>query len=430
MANAADNQAGTTGALRDASGGGMAGEHAAAGPFRFLVAPATSDESNLLRLPLVSVGCWAVDDVRFAFDSSFVNADCSGGGGPPEDIRVELAALQSLRDDNAGCPLALFGHADPVGDDSYNKALSERRARAIYALLIFKTDPDTALSYWQGIARTENWGQPQSDAMKAFVSGSGKDSSGGLVRTYMQLLSDAGPAMAKTDFLAQGTGADRKGDFQGCSEFNPLVVFSQEKQAAFDQAKADNDGPGIEERNKANAPNRRVLGLLFRQGSKVDPALWPCPRAADGIAGCKRRFWADGETRRSTHLPGDDRTFDTTGDTFACRFYQRLSTGTPCHSVAGDDCYIYLRLFDDAFQTVQAGVDYRLRGLNRGFNVEAKSNADGIVLHNNLPDDHYVLESGDAAEVVEVFYRRDQALHDGQPWELRLRTADGEPGEA
>ena len=241
----------------------------------------------------------------------------------------------------------------------------------------------------------------------------------------MQLLSEPGPALAKTDFLAQGAGHDRKGDFQGCSEFNPLLIFSQEKQATFDQAKQQNDGPGITERNAANAPNRRVMGLLFRKGTRIDPAQWPCPRAAEGIAGCKKRFWADGDARRSTHLPGQDRSFDDTGTTFACRFYQRISAGSPCHSFAGEDCFIFLKLFDDTFEHVLAGVDYRLRGLNRGFSVDAKTNEEGIVLHNSLPDDHYVLESGDASEVVEVFYRLDQQLHEGKPWNMRMRAAAG-----
>src|ERR1035441_9549451 len=32
-------------------------------------------------------------------------------------------------------PLAIFGHADPVGSDIYNKKLSGRRAMAVYGLL-------------------------------------------------------------------------------------------------------------------------------------------------------------------------------------------------------------------------------------------------------------------------------------------------------
>jgi len=33
--------------------------------------------------------------------------------------------------DHPACPLSVFGHADPVGSDDYNKALSGRRAMAV-----------------------------------------------------------------------------------------------------------------------------------------------------------------------------------------------------------------------------------------------------------------------------------------------------------
>ena len=65
------------------------------------------------------------------------------------------------------------------------------------------------------------------------------------------------------DFLARQQDSLGKGDFQGCSEFNPLLIFSQQKNNEFD---ADKDKS---KRNLENAPNRRVLVLLFRPGSKV-----------------------------------------------------------------------------------------------------------------------------------------------------------------
>ena len=332
---------GGPGGIHEASAGGITGEFESPDPQLFLTGTATEDQFNTLQLPLIPIACWGVDDIRFAFDSSFVDADSSGGAGPPVDIRVELGALKDLVDKHPLCPLSLFGHADPVGSDVYNKALSERRAKAIYALLIFKSEPDTALSYWQSISRAENWGADQQNRMQSFV-GQNTGAGGSVMRAYMQKLSDPGPALSKTDFLAQGAGADRKGDFQGCSEFNPLLLFSQEKQAQFDQAKQNNDQAGIADRNDQNAINRRVLGLMFRKGSRVDPTKWPCPRASEGIAGCTKRFWSDGETRRSKHLSGEDRRFQKTADTFACRFYQRLAGPSPCEGASR----LRVRLYD------------------------------------------------------------------------------------
>jgi hypothetical protein len=346
------------GSLQTTSPGGVTGDHADASRLQLFAGTSTDDQFNTARLPLVPIACWSVDDIRFAFDSSFVDADCSGGAPPHEDIRHEMELLKVLADTNQGCPLSLFGHADPVGSDVYNKSLSERRAKAIYALLIFKSEPDVALGYWQGIASAESWGTSQKNRMQSLIDANGSSTDGGLMRAYMKILSEPAPVLSKTDFLAQGTGGERKGDFQGCSEFNPLVIFSQEKQAEFDQARTNNDTDGIARRNAQNAQNRRVLGLFFRKGSKVDPAKWPCPRASEGIAGCVKRFWSDGETRRSTHLPNRvDRHFDDKQDTFACRFYQRLAADSPCETAT----QIFLLQIRDFQEKPLAGEEFRLQ---------------------------------------------------------------------
>ena len=47
--------------------------------------------------------------------------------------------------------------------------------------------------------------------------------------------------------------------------------------------------------------------LLFQKGVKVDPTKWPCPRAMEGVADCIKRFWSNGEAKRSTRLPDKDR---------------------------------------------------------------------------------------------------------------------------
>jgi hypothetical protein len=113
------------GVIHGASEGGVAGKHPPADPFQILVGPSTSGEFNTARLRLIPVACWRVDDIRFHFGSSFVT---------PE-IETELRHLASLVHDHSGCPLAIFGHADPVGSDDYNKGLSGRRAAVIYGML-------------------------------------------------------------------------------------------------------------------------------------------------------------------------------------------------------------------------------------------------------------------------------------------------------
>jgi len=131
--------------------------------------------------------------------------------------------------------------------------------------------------------------------------------------------------VADTDFLARGEDKDLKGDVQGCSEFNPLLIFSQAKQRQFA------DPSRHKARNEANKPNRRVMVLLFRPGSRVDPQRWPCPRARENTTGCRRRFFSD-FGRRLANGP-EDREFEKTKDTFACRFYDRLVNSSPCEII-------------------------------------------------------------------------------------------------
>lgn len=325
------------GVVHGASDGGVAGKHPESDPFELLAAPSTSGELNTALLRLIPIACWRVDDIRFAFDSSFVTAD----------IATELKLLVSLREANKQTdiatsktqypPLSVFGHADPVGTDDYNKGLSGRRASVIYALLISKSDSSAAVQLWQGVARQENWGANQRQAMQTFTGLPAGTADSNLFQAYMQKLYPADLNLTKQDFLGKGADAKGKGDYQGCSEFNPVLVFSTKRNNAFESQKDKTP------RDDANAPNRRVLVLLFRPGSQVDPAKWPCPRATEGTAGCVKRFWSDGQQRRSKRRADQDRQFDDKKDTFACRFYQRLTGDSPCEKAL---TLVKIRLFD------------------------------------------------------------------------------------
>src|SRR5580698_8175067 len=70
------------------TGGGVAGSHPEAETQPLLVAPTTASDTNLFGLEVIPVACWRVDDLRFAFDSSFVRAELSG----------EVLRLKSLRE--------------------------------------------------------------------------------------------------------------------------------------------------------------------------------------------------------------------------------------------------------------------------------------------------------------------------------------------
>ncbi len=291
----------------------------------------------------------------FDFASSFIRPDM-------KDHLPELAALRKdhkIQDPGSGAdifpPLSIFGHADPVGTDDFNKVLSGRRATAFYAMLVRDTglwetlfsspvqddkwgtrSIQTMLSTVQdpisidGIAGDETEG-----AVREFQSANGLKSDGiagpvtrkALFQAYMDALCGPDLKLDKTsDFLARNQdGGQGKGDYQGCSRFNPLRVFSTSEAANFEGA-ADKS-----ERNQENAPNRRVVTLLFPPGRKVNPSFWPCPRATEGVADCRKRFFPDADVRRNPQ--GAHREFEDTGDTFGCRFYQIISDDSPCERV-------------------------------------------------------------------------------------------------
>jgi hypothetical protein len=140
-----------------------------------------------------------------------------------------------------------------------------------------------------------------------------------------------------TDFLADGKDAKGKGDFQGCGEFNPTLVFSQSENKEF------SDPDNKARRDKENEQNRRVVVFLFRPGVRIQPDDWPCPRAKEGVEGCKKRFWSDGEKRQS--FQEKRREYKDTKNTFACRFYDRLSNNSPCELGVST---FEIRLYDES----------------------------------------------------------------------------------
>src|SRR5580698_11164862 len=59
------------------SDGGVTGPHPAPSPLQVLAAPTTASDSNRVRMPLIPIACWKIEDIRFAFDSSFVTPDAA-----------------------------------------------------------------------------------------------------------------------------------------------------------------------------------------------------------------------------------------------------------------------------------------------------------------------------------------------------------------
>jgi hypothetical protein len=307
--------------------GGITALHPDIAKPRVLVGPATEQQTNVLRPPIIPFACWKVDHMRFAFDSSL----------PQPEMRKEIANLRVLVQRHTkpltpgGPPksplLSVFGHADPTGSEAYNKILSGRRARSIYALLTRKVDMwQTLYNDQEGTA--DQWGQPGVKLMHKATNRPGPpptDAAGrkALFQAYMDFLCTGVSGevfkVNPADFLGRGVDKGGKADYQGCSEFNPLMLLSQDDETSLAK----------EERDEKYVVDRRVVILLYRPEIKVDPSRWPCPRATEGVDGCKKRFFSD-SANRLRRDPATERLYEKTHDTFACRFYDRMIFNSPC----------------------------------------------------------------------------------------------------
>jgi peptidoglycan hydrolase-like protein with peptidoglycan-binding domain len=398
--------AGNDGLIHHSTDGGLTGKHPEPNQL-ILVAPATATELNSIILDLAPIACWSVGDIRFEFDSSFVKPQAA----------EELRNLAGLREDykkpagppsSSGTPpsiyppISIFGHADPVGDDNYNKQLSGRRATAIYALLTRN------VHVWEDLYSNpfagDNWNPRAIQSMLAelgflngpasgemdeatrsatvdFQNANGLTADGDpgprtravLFQQYMDRLCGTDFKLDPSDdFLGRGQDSGGKGDYQGCSEFNPVLVFSQSENEALNRPECKAD------RNAQNAPNRRVLVFLYRPGARVDPAKWPCPRVKESGAACHMRFWSDGEQRRSSQE--QRRVYEDTRDTFACRFYDRMARRSPCERAVA---VMRIRLHD-CFGEKMPGVEYQLDYAGR--QKSGRADAEGFLADTLDPD--------------------------------------------
>ena len=278
----------------------------------FSVAPTdVASQHVTIREPLHPIEVWQLADSHFAFDSSLLLPS----------MTEDLAELIALVRANPGAPLAIFGHADPTGNDDYNKALSGRRAMALYAFLTRRVDLCERL-YGNPVGG-DNWSKDKRAAriMQGHLDPSAPIPNRPPYGAYMESITvdrDGNAfGLPRSAFLGRGRDSGGKADYQGCGEFNPVLMFSAEEAERFSHPEQK------EARAAANAANRRVTVALFPVGTEIPLDKWPCPRAAEGPAQCRNRFWSDAAARRTFQARHRERPDAT--DTFACRFYDRLT---------------------------------------------------------------------------------------------------------
>jgi len=367
---------------------GFFSEHPASEQRPLEVATAEGSEHAAIRPSRRPLACMRFEDFHFEFDSSFVKASAA----------PELTLLATWHDQLGRPSLGVFGHADPVGDDDYNKTLSGRRAQAIYALLVRRADLWDEL--WSTPFGGDNW-QNVASARDAHAQG---------FASYMDSIardsSGAPWKVAASEFLGRGQDPGGKGDYQGCSEFNPVLRFSAADEQALSTQKP--------ERDRRNASNRRVLVFLWPPGLTIDPAGWPCPRVKESAAGCRAQFWPDGDARRN---PTErQREYARDRNTFACRWYDGMARESPCEAARK---LLTIRLFDSS-EKEMPNARYRLTVGS----VEVRTNAAdarGVLTERNvLAAQHVKLEWGQLGNQQDFDYQN----------EIRLDYADTEGDEA
>jgi hypothetical protein len=242
----------------------------------------------------VHFSCHTIEGPCFEFDRSFLRPSVADALGPATTELDADPARQAL----------IFGHTDEVGDETYNKGLSERRARATFAFLVHD------VKAWEDLYQQEGWGIGSVQDMLQHL---GYET--GPVRGYynpttvtavkgfqtdhgLAVDGDAGPFTRATLFQAYMESlhpapfdGSRFPDFMfmGCSEFNPLV-----------------DTPDPEEKN------RRVVVFVFAPDSK--PASLPCQLGSLGP--CQASFKPD---KNGPRVPG-----------FRCQVYDDLTQQCGC----------------------------------------------------------------------------------------------------
>ncbi len=369
------------GQVFEADDSGVVAEHAPQAARPFFASPTTADKKNALSLDVVPIACLNLGDVNFEFDSSVVLE-------PAGRILSQLPALRQKKPGAKGAlPLvSIFGHADPSGSDDYNKALSGRRAKAVYGLLTHKP------AIWDDLFRHpfggDDWARKMSVAGQAETLG--LPASTPRKDVFLAMMQAMCPQpLEPADFLGRGADAGGKADFQGCGEFNPLLLLSADEQATLSKPK----------RNSINVVDRRVVVFLFRPEIILDVGNWPCPRATEGAAACHKRFFANAQLRlapgpeRKSHKGPND-------ETFACRFYDRIAGASPCEQILE----VYrVRLFDK-FANPLPRATFTLTDGKRTVKGQADDQAFLTVRDIKVPADVHVQWSpaGDSSKTFEM----------------------------
>ncbi len=207
--------------------------------------------------------CVCVPGVNFEFDKSFILPT----------VVDKLQELDAKLTQFPDAKIIIFGHTDRVGNDQYNKDLSDRRAKSTFGFITNNA------GVWEELYNdpNERWGTREVQIIlkdqghdPGPIDGIMGDQTRAAMRSFLGLPAGApvqnDAAFRQRLFTAYMSGkhdvlvteAQFVGPrFMGCGEFNPLVTPNANELA--------NRSPG-------NEPNRRVVFYLFKR----PPGSVPC----------------------------------------------------------------------------------------------------------------------------------------------------------
>ncbi len=379
-----------------------------------------STKFNTIRIPLIPVACWRLDDPAFDFDSSFVLPTFRGelvptstGNSSKNTSGSPLSNLRDIVGKYPGCVAALFGHCDPAGSDALNKTLGDRRAIAVYALvtrqpdlwdylydtpqvgdtwslrmvqiMLANVEDGNGAGYYAGTP-TGARDAATTDAVKRFQGDSGLDADGdpgpktrhALFGAYMDWLctpdgtlppaapdpsTDASqsPPNVPPRFSMQPT------DFLGGTGAQPgdLPKMSLQSCGKYNPVLllTSTEMGGEDTTDGASKTQRNADDAPNR---RVVMFLFPKDTKVDSAAWPCPKVKETNDACKSAFWPDGDsrrkngdtkREYKATRDTMACRFYDRFARRSPCESPSPVTLNIWLQ---DRDRQLMPNASYRL----------------------------------------------------------------------
>lgn len=236
-----------------------------------------------------------LQDVAFATGKSFVSPRHAPA------LKSMVSRIKAWKATHPDAKLAVFGHADAVGQEDGNKRLSERRAKAVFALLV----KDAGI--WKGLYDEEKWGLSSTQELlmhlghdPGALDGQDGPKTQEAVKTFQEKkgLSQTGQADAGTrEALYEAFMGTCNGEAIVAKDFDAIDGKPHAGCSEFNQA---------EKTEGACEANRRVAVHLLKSNRNF-PIQYPCKHG--DVAPCKAQRGRKGERR-------------TAG--FGCLFYDKL----------------------------------------------------------------------------------------------------------